>query len=1132
MKFFLSAALALALTPLCARAVPVTVRVADADGQPVAGATARVVDYANWVDDDNRLPASVENRANADGVFALDLTGTQGNPKLLGAREGGIMGLGGARVMAPGFGTVNAILFAGENKVVLGESSHVEGVVRDEAGAPVAGARVELEGVEQSPGGFGDINASSGLKPETVVTDTQGRWQMDGLARGYGSFVASAPNFVATEGIVDLSGNKVVAAPIVLPPAGTVRGRIVDAQGKGLASVHVYWDGGYGSKGDEFYSDANGNFLLDDVPLGVGENELSFSRLNADWLGVDKRPEIELERAGQVEDIGEIRESAGLLLSGRIVDNGGQPVEGVELRAFYSTLKSGADGRFEGRVSKPFYSLDILNSYGFMENVDKGEPFADATDLGDLKVARLVKVPLELHDETGALVPQARMGFTAVDNPQIGAQNNTVFGTESPSIGPLAPGDYKIGGGGLWEVVAPLSVRVDAQDPAPTLKITLRRLQPLVVSGRVIDERGKPIAGAGIVIIRPTYGSAISGRDGTWRVEMRPGEGEPMLTRPTNLREFTQLRGGELSRADDGSWRASDIVMSRLNATLKGRCVGADGAAVAGARVLWSKAPVRNVVIADKDGRFELTNLPAEPVEIMASDGPRFATARAQPDANLELQLPPATAPFSAEKLEELWRATPIKDFSRLDPYYEILGPKRLFETARRLDGNGNPVRAGGALDEYLKMRAQHARTPAERESVASEGVTLLFPFDVAALQGEGAATVALLAAHSDDAENRQWAARWFDAQNARLRPLDQNAVPWNPRLNEKDGGAIAWALRLAAVGDALGRDDAPRYRAWALKAIEPFGGDFRPYYRGVWNDLLWQSGPQVFEDAIKSWTPTDQMGAIAAALQNADDVETARALLARLEKLNADSSVIAAQEAEKKERPNYQTSRETYLTNGRIGFVRAVAPLDAKLALQVLETTGQTHEAREAALFVARAALANNQTEIAKRAVALGAQDTYNNRVGASSLALMAQTFAPDEAAKLLERASDVAKVEGVPAYVRETSPLQQLENYAFALRPFDAGLGRLLIEEQWARQQEQPRRPDDDWQRAQAQEKLAWALSVYDLPRALQWLESVEDNRGENSHKDTTRIAILAAAFATPEQRAFVVAANPSGY
>ena len=1131
MKLFCHAIAALFLTALCARAVPVTLRVADANGQPVAGATARVVDYANWIDDANTLPAPSENRANADGVFALDLRGTQGNPKLLSAREGGVAGLGGARIQASGFGAVNAILFAGENKITLGPASHVEGAVRDEAGAPVAGARVELEGVEQSPGGFGDLNASSGLKPETTTTDAQGRWQMDGLARGFGSFVVSAPNFVATESIVDLSEAKIVAEPIVLPPAGTVKGRIVDAQGKGLARVYVYWDGGYGSHGDEVYSDDNGNFLLDDVPLGVGENELSFSRLNADWLGVDKRPEIELERAGQVEDIGEIRESAGLLLSGRIVDNGGQPVEGVELRAFYSTLKSGADGRFEGRVSKPFYSLDILNSYGFMENVDKGEPFADATDLGDLKVARLVKVPLELRDETGALVPQARMGFTAVDNPQIGAQNNTVFGTESPSIGPLAPGDYKIGGADLWEVVAPLSVRVEAQDPAPTLKITLRRLQPLVISGRVTDERGQPVAGAEVDVIRPNYGSAVSGRDGAWRVEMRPAEGEPVLYR-VDYNGYTQLRGGKISRADDGSWRVADIVLSRLNATLQGRIVDNAGTAVAGARVMWSDAPKRNVVVADQAGRFELTNLPAEPIEIMASDGPRFAKISAQPDEKLELRLPPAPAPVAAEKLEELWRATKIEDSSRLDPYYEILGPNRLFETARRLDGAGNPGQAGGALDEYLKMRAGHARTLAERETVASEGVTLLFPFDVAALQGEGAATVALLAAHSDDAENRQWAARWFDAQNARLRPLDQNAVPWNPRLNEKDGGAIAWALRLAAVGDALKRPDAALYRAWALKAIEPFGGDFRSYYRGTWNESLWQSGPQIFESAIQKWTPTDQMGALATALENANDVETARALLARLEKLNDDPSVIAAQEQEKKERPNYQTSRETYLTNGRLGFVRAVAPLDAKLALQVLEKAEQDHQARQAALVVARAALEQKQTEIARRAVELGVQDNYGNRVGASALALMVRTFAPDEAAKLLERAGDVANSDEPAERLRGLRPLQQIENYAFALREFDAGLGRLLIEEQWARQQQQPRRPDDDWQRAQAQEKLAWALSVYDLPRALQWLESVEDNRGENSHKDTTRIAILAAAFATPQQRAFVVAANPSGY
>ena len=1130
MKLFFRALCTLLLTAATSHAVPVTLRVADANGQPVAGAMARVVDYADWVAQSDKLPAPTEKRANTEGSISLDLRGTQGNPKLLSARENGVTGLGGTRIMAPGFGTVNAILFAGENKITLGPPSHVEGIVRDEAGAPVANARVRLDGVEQSPGGFGDLNASSGLNPETATTDAQGRWQMDGLARGFGSFIVSAPNFVATQSIVDLSQAKVVAAPIVLPPAGTVRGRIVDAQGKGLARVHVYWDGGYGSKGDEVYSDDNGNFTLDDVPLG--ENSLSFSRLDADWFGVDEEPDIELERAGQIVDVGTISQSAGLLLSGRLVDkDSGQPVAGVELTAQYSRLKSGADGRFEGRVSKPFFFLDASGDYQLAERVNPSEPFAEAVNLGDLKVQRVVKVPLELRDETGALVPQARMGFTAVDNPQIGAQNNTVFGTESPSIGPLAPGDYKIGGADLWEVVAPLSVRVEAQDPAPTLKITLRRLQPLVINGRVTDERGRPVAGAGVEIIRPNYGSAVSGRDGAWRVEMRPAEGEPVLYR-VDYDGYTQLRGGKISRADDGSWRVADIVLSRLNATLQGRIVDNAGAAVAGARVMWSDAPKRNVVVADKDGHFELTNLPAEPVEIMASDGPRFAKISAQPDEKLELRLPPAPAPVAAEKLEELWRATKIEDFSRLDPYYEILGPKRLFETARRLDGAGNPGQAGGALDEYLKTRADHARTLDERETVASEGVTLLFPSDVAALGGEGAAAIALLAARSPDAENRDWAARWFDAQNARFRPLDPNAQGWNPRLDATSGPAIAWALRLAVVGDALKRPDAALYRAWALKAIEPFGGDFRSYYRGTWNELLWQSGPQIFESAIQKWTPTDQMGALAAALENPTDVETARALLARLEKLNDDPSVIAAQEQQKKERPNYQTSRETYLTNGRLGFVRAVAPLDAKLALQVLEKAEQDHQAREAALFVARAALEQKQTEIARRAVGLGVQDNYGNRVGASALALMAQTFAPDEAAKLLERASDVANSDEPAERLRGLRPLQQIENYAFALREFDAGLGRLLIEEQWARQQQQPRRPDDDWQRAQAQEKLAWALSAYDLPRALQWLESVEDNRGENSHKDTTRIAILAAAFATPQQRAFVVAANPSGY
>lgn len=95
MKLFFHAAIALFLTTTCARAVPVTLRVADAQGQPIAGATARVVDYDNWADDANKLSATVE--ARADGIFAFDLRGTAGDPKLLSASENGVPGLNRGR---------------------------------------------------------------------------------------------------------------------------------------------------------------------------------------------------------------------------------------------------------------------------------------------------------------------------------------------------------------------------------------------------------------------------------------------------------------------------------------------------------------------------------------------------------------------------------------------------------------------------------------------------------------------------------------------------------------------------------------------------------------------------------------------------------------------------------------------------------------------------------------------------------------------------------------------------------------------------------------------------------------------------------------------------------------------------
>ena len=52
MKLFFRAILALILTPIVARAVPVRLRVADANGQPIAGAQVEYIDYANLADEE------------------------------------------------------------------------------------------------------------------------------------------------------------------------------------------------------------------------------------------------------------------------------------------------------------------------------------------------------------------------------------------------------------------------------------------------------------------------------------------------------------------------------------------------------------------------------------------------------------------------------------------------------------------------------------------------------------------------------------------------------------------------------------------------------------------------------------------------------------------------------------------------------------------------------------------------------------------------------------------------------------------------------------------------------------------------------------------------------------------------
>ncbi len=389
MNLFCRAALALFLTTACAHAVPVSLRVVDANNKPIAGAQARIVDYADWPQASGNFLTSSEKQMGADGIAAFDLRGPA-DENAPGARVNDAQGLGGARVRAAGYGAVNAVLLAGENVIMLGPPARVSGVVQNEAGQPIAGARVRLRSVEAAADESDDARASSGLPLDFALTDAKGRWEIEGVARGFATFVVIAPNRVATEIEVPLAERSVVAEPIILPPAGTVKGRLLDVQGQPLAGVKVYWDGGYGSHNDVVYTDPKGEFVLDDVPLGG--NTVSFFRyFSDDWMGVVEEPEVELERQGQIIDVGEVRQSAGLLLSGALFDAESRAPVGLaklKLIGHDKSLQTDAQGRFEARVPKPFYGFEMPDDYelkNFLPDPPKG---AESFDLGAVFILR------------------------------------------------------------------------------------------------------------------------------------------------------------------------------------------------------------------------------------------------------------------------------------------------------------------------------------------------------------------------------------------------------------------------------------------------------------------------------------------------------------------------------------------------------------------------------------------------------------------------------------------------------------------------------------------------------------------------------------------------------------------------
>lgn len=131
----------------------------------------------------------------------------------------------------------------------MGKASLVTGEVVDPSGQPVVGAEVALHrgigSLEEflRSGGFMDFFANLDREPEPLARTASkagGAFRFEGVSPGPVSLLVRAPGFRQAIATLTLTGEGTAEhVKVRLAPGGTLAGRVVDAEGKGLEGAHL-----------------------------------------------------------------------------------------------------------------------------------------------------------------------------------------------------------------------------------------------------------------------------------------------------------------------------------------------------------------------------------------------------------------------------------------------------------------------------------------------------------------------------------------------------------------------------------------------------------------------------------------------------------------------------------------------------------------------------------------------------------------------------------------------------------------------------------------------------------------------------------------------------------------------------
>jgi protocatechuate 3,4-dioxygenase beta subunit len=206
-------------------------------------------------------------------------------------------------------------------EIVLERGLAIEGRVLGADGVAVPEARVL--GFKTS----GGMMSWATEEASEATSDAEGRFVIAGLLEGVYNIFATAPGFGRAEPIPAEAGARNVT--LTLKPAGTIRGTVVDSEGRPVTSFRAVARSpesrGWG--GQSQMDDEAGIFVL----TSVAEGEYVVEILAPDF--VSEAVSGVRVTGGSITDVGTIRLRRGGRLAGTVVDATGAPVPGATVQA-------------------------------------------------------------------------------------------------------------------------------------------------------------------------------------------------------------------------------------------------------------------------------------------------------------------------------------------------------------------------------------------------------------------------------------------------------------------------------------------------------------------------------------------------------------------------------------------------------------------------------------------------------------------------------------------------------------------------------------------------------------------------------------------------------------------------------